>query len=596
MYKLIAIIACLLSFGARASEPQITDSLPLYDDTVYASGFKHFSFVNPQAPKGGRVVLPAYGSFDNFNPYIFKGIAATQHALLSLDSLGVVPPDDVSTVYPLLAEKFERPSDNSYIGFILNPQARFSDGSPVTADDVIFTYNALIKDGSPFYKVYYGDVDYVKKINPHHVRFYFKPDTHNKELPLILSQLKIFSAQDWQGRDFSKPELRVPLGSGPYVLSKFSPNKYLVFERNPDYWAKDLPSRRGFFNFDEVRYDYYQDTTVTLQALFAGSIDAREEYIAKIWVTGYDNDIVKSGRVVKENLEHNQPANLQYFGFNTRLPQFADRRVREAIGLAFNFEWADENLFYKQYRRLPSAFTNTGMEASGLPQGKELKLLTPFRSQLPEAVFTQAPQLPRHDDYMATRRNLRQAVKLLQQAGYDFQDGVMTNLADGKPLEFEILSNSANGAAFTRVMLPFMANLRKIGIKTTFRNLETNIFKNRLDDFDFEMAILAVGVSSLVGNEQKELWGSQAADVKGSYNYMGIKNPAVDYLTQALVSAHHKDDYQAAVRALDRVLLQEHYFIPQWYSPYQRVAYWRKLHHPQTKVKAGFDIFTWWIE
>lgn len=585
----------LLSFPARAAEVKVTDSLPLYGEAKYTDSFKHFEYVNPEAPKGGRAVMPAYGGFDNFNPYIFKGIAAPEAAALMLESLGVVPVDDYATVYPLIAKQFEQPSDHSFIGFILDERAKFSDGSPVTADDVIFSFKALVEKGAPLYKVYYSDVARVEKVNDRHVRFYFKDGVYNKELPLILAQFKIYSAKDWEGKDFSKPTLTPPLGSGPYTLEKFAPGKFMVYKRRKDYWAENIPSRKGFFNFDEVRYDYYQDTTVTLQALFAGSIDLREEYIAKIWVTGYDNDLVKSGKIIQQNLAHNQPAILQFFGFNTRLEKFADRRVREAISMAFNFDWADEKLFYRQYQRIFSYFTNTGMEATGRPQGKELEILNQFRHELSSRVFEEAPSLPSHKNYMQTRENLRQAVKLLKEAGYDFVEGKMTNLKSGEALEIEVLSNSANGSSFTRVMLPFIENLKKIGIKMTFRNLEVNIFKNRLDSFDFEMAILSLGISQLPGNEQREMWGSQAADVHGSYNLTGIKNPVADRLISGIIAAKEKKEFEAYVRALDRVLLHEHYIIPQWYSAYKRVAYHNKFGLPQSKIKAGFDPFTWWV-
>lgn len=572
----------------------VSDRLSLYGQSKYPSDFQHFAYVNPEAPKGGRVVLPEYGGFDNFNPFIFKGIAAPAVANLTLESLGIIPVDDHATVYPLIAKQFELPEDKSFVGFIIDERAKFHDGSPITADDVIFSFKALIEKGAPLYKVYYGDVERVEKVNDRKVRFYFKPGTQNKELPLILSQFKIYSAKDFAGKDFAKPELRAPLGSGPYQLDKFGVGKFVELERVKDYWAKDLPSRKGFFNFDRVRYDYYQDTTVTLQALFAGAIDMREEYIAKIWVSGYDNELVKSGKVIKEELPHNQAAVYQSFAFNLRLPKFQNRRVREAIGLAFNFDWANDKLFYNQYQRLYSYFTNTGMEATGLPEGKELKILEKFRGQLPESVFNKAPYLPQHQDYLATRQNLRRAVSLLKGAGYDFVDGKMTDLKTGKPLTIEVLSNSANGSSFTRVMLPFIENLKKIGIQASFRNQETNIFKNRLDNFDFEIAILAFGVSQMPGNEQREMYGSAAADSKGSYNVGGIKNPVADKLIDGLIAARQQKEFEAYVRALDRVLLNEYYTIPQWYSPNRRVAYRNQFERPQTEVKAGFDPMTWW--
>lgn len=590
------LLFCLfLSFGAQA-KVKISDSLSLYNHPKYASGFKHFDYVNPNAPQGGKITLPAYGSFDNFNPFIFKGIAFSNGAELTLESLGFTPVDDQTTVYPLIAEKFEQPDDKSFIGFILNKKARFSDGTPVTADDVIFSFKALVEKGSPLYKIYYGDVAKVEKVNQHHVRFYFKPDSANRELPLILAQFKIFSAKDFADKDFATPELKPPLGSGPYLIDKFEPNKFVELKQNPDYWGKNLSSRRGFYNFASIRFEFYQDTTVTLQALFAGSIDAREEYIAKIWVSGYDNKLVEDGKIIKETIAHNNPATLQFFGFNTRLDKFADARVREAIGLAFNFEWANQKLFYNQYRRIYSLFSNTNLAAEGLPRGKEKQILQQFKGQIPDRIFKQPYQLPDNSTPQKQRANLKKAVELLRQAGYDFVDGKMTYLASGQPLEIEVLSNSANGSSFTRVMLPFIENLRKIGIKMTFRNLEVNIFKNRLDNFEYEMAILSFRLSNLPGNEQREMWGSSSANILGSFNILGIANPVVDKLISGLINASEESEYKAYVKALDRVMMQEHYFIPQWYSPADRIAYKNKLKRPITPIKTGADIYTWWLE
>lgn len=586
----ILFICCWLS----AANAAIYDRIALYGASKYAPDFEAFEYVNPQAPQGGKIVLPAYGTFDNFNPYIFKGVAASFVTGLSSETLGISPVDDPFTVYPLLAEKFDLPDDKSYVGFILNPQARFSDGSKVTADDVVFSFNSIMEKGSPVYKMYYADVERVEKINDREIRFYFKEGSNNKELPMILAQFSIFSQKDWQNREFDKPTLQVPLGSGPYIVKDFQVNKYVELQKNPDYWGENLPSRRGFNNFDTIRYDYYQDTTITLQALLAGNIDAREEYIAKIWMTGYDNELVKSGKIIKENIEHNEPAILQNFAYNIRRDKFKDRRVRKALDLAFNFEWANQKLFYNQYKRLYSYFTNTGMEATGLPQGKEKEILQKYADKLSPDIFTKPYELTTNPDIYDSRENLKKAVKLLKEAGYDFVDGKMTDLKTGLPLEIEVLSNSANGATFTKVMLPFIENLRKIGIKAVFRNLEVNIFKNRLDNFDFDMAIISYRVSQLPGNEQRDYWGSASADIKGSNNVIGIKNEVVDELIKGLVSAQEKEDYVAYVKALDRVLLHENYMIFQWYSPYSRVAYWDKFGQPKTKIKTGFQPFTWW--
>ena len=593
--SLVALCLCLLPIDVWA-KTQVKEVFAIYDKPKYEQSFANFDYVNPNAPKGGKITLPAYGTFDSFNPFIFFFFSFPEAAELSLESLGFVSPDDPMSVYPLIAEKFEVPEDKSFIGFFINPKAQFANGEKITADDVIFSFNALIEKGAPLYKIYYADVDKAEKVADNHVRFYFKKGTQNRELPLILSQFKIFSKKDFEDKDFATPSLIPPVGSGPYKVDGFEVNKYVNLKRNPDYWGKDIPTRKGFYNFDSIRYEFYQDTTVTLQALFSGNIDARDEYIAKIWVSGYDNKLVKDGKIIKEEIQHHNPATLQFFGFNTRLEKFSDRRVREAIALAFNFDWANEKLFYNQYSRIYSLFSNTDLAASGLPQGKEKHILQKYQDDLPDEIFTSPFSLPDNSSPQKLRQNLKKAVKLLNEAGYDFVDGKMVNLETKEPLEIEILSNSANGATFTRVMLPFIENLRKIGIKLNFRNLEVNVFKNRLDNFDFEMAILSFRLSNLPGNEQKELWGSASADVKGSFNVLGIKNPAVDGVIEQIIKANDQETYLSAVKALDRIIMNEHYFIPNWYSPHDRIAYNNKLAHPETEVKVGADIHTWWVK
>lgn len=593
--SLILVFLLIASFSVEA-KTKIVDSFSVSSSPKYASGFNHFEYVNPNAPKGGKITLPAYGSFDSFNPFIFKGIAFSDGAELTLESLGFSPADDKTSVYPLLAEKFELSDDESFIGFFLNKQAKFSDGSSLTADDVVFSFNSLIQKGSPIYKIYYSDVKRVEKLSPYHVRFYFKKDAKNRELPLILSQFKIFSGKHFNNKDFATPTLEPMLGTGPYIISSFEPNKFVELKRNKKYWGQNIPARKGYYNFDTIRFDFYQDTTVTLQALFSGSIDAREEYIAKNWVSGYNNKLIDEGKIIKESLYHTNPATLQFFAFNTRLPKFSDRLVRKAIGLAFNFEWANEKLFYNQYKRIYSLFSNTDLSATGLAKGKEKEILKKYKKDLPSEIFTEEYILPDNSTSEKQRENLKKAVSLLNQAGYDFVDGKMTYLKTGEPLEIEVLSNAANGSSFTRVMLPFINNLRKIGIKMSFRNLEVNIFKNRLDNFEYEMAILSFRLSNLPGNEQREIWGSQSADVQGSYNIMGIKNKVIDNIISALISSQDNGVYKAYVKALDRVIMNEHYFIPQWYSPFDRIAYHKRLKHPQTNIKTGADIYTWWIE
>lgn len=571
----------------------IKDSISIGGGPKYKK-FNSFEYVNPDAPKKGSVVLPAYGTFDNFNPYIFKGTASYETAELTLDSLGVISSDDTSTVYPLVAEKFELPYDKSFIGFFINPKAKFSDGSPIIADDVVFSFNSLITKGSPVYKFYYSDVDRVEKISNRHVRFYFKKDVKNRELPLILTALKIFSAKDFKDREYDKPSLIPPLGSGPYVVKDFEAGKYVIFRRNPNYWAKDLPTRRGFFNFDEIKYDYYQDTTVTLQALFSKNIDMRYEYIAKSWATGYDNDLVKQGKIKKQAIKHNKPATNQFFAFNIRKDKFKDPRVRQAIGLAFNFEWANKNLFYNQYKRLYSYFTNTKFEAKGLPVGLEKKVLQNLNKALPEGIFTTKVEDIFRDDKISDRENLKLAVKLLNDAGYDFVNETMTNTKTGEPLEFEIAINSANGHVFTRVLLPFIENLRKIGIKAKTRTFEVNTFKNKLDKFDFDVISGGYRGTNMPGTEQKDLWGSLSADVKGSNNIIGVKNPAIDELIKKIIETEDDELYAAYVKALDRVLLFNHYVVFNWYTDVDRIAYWDKFSYPKNDLGIGVDVNTWW--
>lgn len=591
-----ALFFLLISTAICHAETIITDHISIGTSPKYTSNFFNLEYVNPNAPKRGKIVLPAYGTFDNFNPYIFKGTASSEVVMLTLDSLGFTPSDDPESAYPLIAEKFEIPTDKSYIGFFINPKAKFSNGSSVTADDVIFSFNSLITKGSPIYKFYYMDVDYVKKISPHHVRFYFKKNIQNRELPLILTSLKIFSAKDFKDKEFDIPNLIPPLGSGPYIVKNFEAGKYITLIRNPNYWAKELPTRKGYYNFDEIKYDYYQDTTVTLQALFAGNIDLRTEYIAKSWATGYNNELVKSGKIKKQAIAHKRPSAEQFFAFNTRKEKFSHPKVRQAISYAFNFPWANKNLFYNQYQRLNSFFANTRFSAHNIPKGLELEALIEIKDELPDDILITPIENIFRNDSLSDRENLKLAVQLLKEAGYDFINEKMCNLETGEPLEFEIIVNSANGNTFTRVLLPFIENLRKIGIKATTRILEVNTYKNKQDNFDFDMIISGYGGLNMPGSEQKDLWGSTSADIAGSNNIIGIKNKAVDYLIQKLIETEENDKYTAYVTALDRVLLFNHYVIFNWYTNTDRIAYWNKFEFPQNNINTGVDIFTWWAK
>ena len=595
LFKLICFFA-IIPYIASANNVTISDYISISNAPKYDKSFTHFEYANPQAPKKGSVTLPAYGTFDNFNPYIFKGTASTEATELTLDSLGYTPADDIETAYPLIAEKFEQPEDKSFIGFFINPKAKFHNNTPIKAEDVIFSFNALITKGAPIYKFYFSDVDRVEKISSNHVRFYFKPNTKNRELPLILTSLKIFSAKDFQNKEFDKPSLIPPLGNGPYIIKSFEAGQYITFKRNPDYWAKDLPSRKGFFNFDEIKYDYYQDTTVTLQALFSGNIDMRYEYIAKSWKTGYDNELIRKEKIKKQAIKHNKPAAIQFFAFNARKDKFKHPKVRQAIGLAFNFPWANKNLFYDEYKRLYSFFANTRFAATHIPFGIEKEVLQNLENPVPEEIFTKPVEELFRKDTLSDRENLKLAANLLKEAGFDFINEKMCNLKTGEPLEFEIVINSANGSAFTRVLLPFIENLRKIGITAKTRILETNTYKNKLDKFDFDIIIGGYRGLNLPGNEQKDLWGSQSAYIEGSNNIIGIENPTIDELIQKIIETEDTLLYTAYVKALDRILLFNHYVIFNWYSDADRIAYWDKFDFPKNNLDTGVNIYTWWIK
>lgn len=591
IYLIIGVISPL--HFLYANDISIIKQFPIYDNYKYKNGFNNFEFVNPNAPKKGYVKLAAYGKFDSFNPFILKGTAPANIISKTFNSLGYIPIDDQTTIYPLIAEKFEKPKDNSFIGFFINPKAKFSNGEKITADDVVFSFNILIKKGTPLYRSYYIDIIKVEKISDNHVRFYFNPKSKNKELPILASQISIMSKKFWEGKDFAKPIKTPILGSGPYKITEFEQNKYIILERNKNYWAKNLPTQKGMHNFDKIRYDYYQDTTVTLQALFSGNIDIREEMIAKQWARGYDNNLVKENKIIKEDIYHNNPASTQGFYFNTRLDKFKDKNVREAISLVFNFEWANNNLFYNQYKRLNSFFSNTEFAATDLPNGKELEILKSYKN-LDKKILNTPIGYKKINNYIDERNALKKAVKLLKKAGWDFVDGKMTNLKTGEKLNFSIMGNTANGNSFTRVLLPFFNNLKKIGIDANLRTVETNIFKTKLDNFDFDMAILGFNQSSLPATEQKEFWGTESGKRKAGYNFAGVNNPIIDDLIEKIISTKNKDDYKAYVKALDRVLFYNHYVILHWYSQSDRVAYWNKYDYPKTNIKTGFSQSLWW--
>ncbi|WP_020408866.1 extracellular solute-binding protein [Hahella ganghwensis] len=593
---LVAIIWVGLLTTASAEEPNITIShgFAMHGDPQYPEDFEHFSYANPNAPKGGTLKLGVVGdSFDSFNPYVIKGVSAAGIGFLH-DTLAKASGDEAFSEYGLLAEKIEMPDDRSWVAFHLNPKARFHDGHPITAEDVIYTFKMLTENdqSQPFYKAYYADVEEIVAVDDRTVRFNFKSD-ENRELPLILGQLPVLPKHYYEKRDFSDANLTVPLGSGPYKIKSFEPGRSIVYERVKDYWAAELPVNKGFFNFDEIVYEYYKDHTVALEAFKAGEFDVRLENTAKSWATAYTGPQFERGDIIKEQLPESTPKGMQAFIFNIRRDVFKDPKVREALGLAFDFEWTNANLFYGQYSRTDSYWVNSELASDGLPSGEELDILKRFKGKIPEKVFTEEYQPPTNPEAGNIRKNLRKASQLLKEAGWVVQNGKLVNKASGKPLAFEITLYSQG---FERIVLPFIQNLKRLGIDASLRRIDTTQYINRLRDFDFDMVVYTISQSNSPGNEQIEFWHSSRANVKGSRNLIGIADPVIDELIELVIKAPDRESLIARTHALDRVLLWNHFVIPQWHLPYERIAYWKKLAHPEKQTKLGSDLSTWWIK
>lgn len=582
-----ALLLSLSSLSLAAGQHALT----LYGEPAkYPASFKHFDFVNPDAPKGGELRQSGFGGFDSLNPFINKGVAADDIGLI-YDTLTRHSLDEPFTEYGLLAEKIEVAPDHSWVRFYLRPQARFHDGQAVTADDVVFTFDALMKDGAPQYKAYYADVAKATAEDAQRVRFDFKR-SNNRELPLILGQLPVLPKHWWSNREFNKGNLEIPLGSGPYKVADVAAGRSIRYERVKDYWGNELAVNRGFYNFDSILIDYYRDTTVALEALKAGQFDYWLEVSAKNWASAYDVPAVKDGRLHKEEITNHNPTGMQGFVFNIRRPLFQDPRVREALGLLFDFEWTNKQLFNGAYTRTHSYFENSELAASGLPGSDELKILEPLRAKLDPKVFNSVFEVPRSDASGIIREQQRRAYQLLQEAGWKIVDDKMVD-ADGKPVSLEFLLAQTD---FERVLLPYKRNLADLGIELVIRRVDVSQYINRLRSRDFDMIVGGFGQSSSPGNEQREYWHSASADNPGSRNFIGLKDPAVDSLVEGLINADSRQSLVAHTRALDRVLLAGHYVIPNWHIKTWRVAYWDRLQHPEVTPLYDVGLMTWWAK
>jgi microcin C transport system substrate-binding protein len=521
------------------------------------------------------------GTFDSLNPFPVQGNPVNE-ILLIYDTLLSSSPEEPATGYGLIAEWVAYPEDYSSATFKLREGARFHDGRPITPEDVIFSLEA-IKRASPSYGFYYKNVVKAEKAQENSVTFSFDV-RGNRELPMIVGELPILPKHYWEGkdangepRDLGKTTLEVPLGSGPYRVKEVDAGRSITYARVDDWWAKDLPVARGQWNFDELRFDYFRDEVAAFEAFKAQELDYWPEYSAKAWATGYDFDAVTSGRVKRLQVAVRTVAPMQAFAFNIRRSQFQDPLVRRAFNLAFDFEWSNKNLFYDQYTRIGSYFDNSELQAVGLPGGTELELLNALRNEVPPEVFTMQWKNPVNATPEDVRRHLGEAARLLAQAGWTPKDGVLTN-ARGVELRATFLLNQSN---FERVVLPYIAALNKLGIKADLRVVDSSQYQQRLNTFDFDIAVATFPQSESPGNEQRDFWASDAAGKEGSRNIIGIKNQAIDNLIDRIIHAKDRQWLVAATRALDRVLLWNNYVVPQWYTPFERLAYWDMYRHPQ---------------
>jgi microcin C transport system substrate-binding protein len=602
-----ALVAPLLaSFGTAASAVEDSEQIPwrhglsLFGDLKYAQGFKNFDYVNPQAPKRGAARMIALGTFDNFNEVVagVKGSLAAGGGLIS-DTLLVASLDEVSAEYGLIAEAVRHPPDFSWAAFRLRETARHHDGVPITVEDVIFSFNSF-KKHSPGLAAYYRHVLRAEKTGDREVTFVF--DTGgNRELPLILGQLNVLARHWWEGadaagkkRDIGATTLEPPLGNGAYRIRDFSPGRTITFERVKDYWAKDLNVNLGRDNFDELRFEYFRDSTVALEAFKADAIDWRSENSAKSWATAYGFPAVKDKRVVLEEFPQRNRGIMQGFAFNIRRGKFKDARVRRAFNFAYDFEEMNKQIFFGQYRRITSYFDGTELASSGLPEGRELEILQKLRDKVPPELFTTPYSNPVGGTPEKVRANLREAMRLLREADFEIRDQKLVNSKTGEAMSVEILTEDPN---VERYVLFYKPSLERLGIAVSVRMVDNPQYENRLRNWDFDMIVAVWPESLSPGNEQRDFWSSAAAELQGSRNYVGIKNPAVDALIDQLIFAKDRAELVATTKALDRVLLWNHYVVPQFTIDRVRSARWDRFARKDPLpdyAGAAFPTVWWW--
>ncbi len=587
-----AILLCALGIGAAAAESE-RHGLSAFSELKYPADFKHFEWVNPDAPKGGRLSMigpAARTTFDSFNGFILKGDAAQGLDLL-FDSLMTRALDEPDAVYGLVAHSAELAADRRSVTFRMRPEARFADGSPVTSADMVFSFDTLKAKGHPNIRAAIRDLAAAVALDEHTIRFDFAAAT--RDLPLVAAGLPILSKAYYATREFDQTTFDPPLGSGPYEIGDYRQGAFVTYKRRDNYWGKDLPVMRGRFNFEEVRYVYYRDRAAELLALQAGEFDLREEFTAVAWVTGYDVPAVRSGQLQRLTMPDQSPSGAQGFFLNTRRPKFADVRVRRALDYVFDFEFANKTIFHDLYTRTESFFENSAMKATGKPSEAELKLLEPFRDQLPPEVFAEPYKPPVSDGSGKDRKLLQAANQLFNAAGWTIKNGARVN-ANGEVLDIEFIIVDPTSE---RVLSNYVANLASLGIAATIRRVDAAQYQRRLKSFDFDVVTTRYSLRLTPGVELRSYWGSENANVDGSLNLAGISNPVIDALIAKAIQASSRAELEVATRALDRVLRAGHYWVPQWYKPVHHVAHWDRFSWPATKPRYDRGIVhTWWYD
>jgi microcin C transport system substrate-binding protein len=590
----LALFALPIGLAPNTVAAEARHGLSAFGELKYPADFKRFDWVNPDAPKGGRLATigtASRTSFDSFNNFILKGDAAQGLDYL-FDTLMTRAYDEPDAVYGLVASTAELAPGGSGVTFRLRKEAKFADGTPLTAADVVFTFNTLKEKGHPLYRLQLKDVTKAEAPDPLTVRYTFT-GTQVRDLPLVVATLPILSKAYYGVHAFDQTTLDPPLGSGPYKIGTFKQGAFVSYQRRDDYWAKDLPVNKGRYNFDELRYEYYRDRTAELESLKAGAYDLREEFTSRDWATAYDIPAVRQGRLIRLTLPDESPSGAQGFFLNTRRPKLADVRVRKALDLAFDFEWTNKNLFYGLYTRTESFFENSDMKAEGKPGPAELALLEPFRAQLPPETFGEPYKPPVSDGSGQDRKLLREAARLLGAAGYQVKDGKRVN-AKGKALDLEFLITDPTSERLTQ---PYVNNLRALGIPATIRRIDPAQYERRVKSFDFDVVGQRFTLRLTPGPELRNFWGSESAKTDGSFNLAGISHPAVDALIGKVVSAKSREELKTAAKALDRVLRVGHYWVPHWYKAAHHVVYWDKFSRPAVKPRYERGIIhTWWYD